>query len=352
MDYAHNQTDNVIKGIERRLRREYKQATKEIEGKILDYMKRFEVKDKTWAKWVADGKKTESEYKAWRKGQMMTKRRWQKLKTQIATDMANVNEIARSIARIGSYEAYALNMNYATYQIEKGLNIDTTFTLYDHDAIERLAREDASILPMPGKKVSKAIRKGEDILWNKRAVQSSMMQSILQGESIPKMARRLAVAVGEKNFKAALRNARTMCTGAENAGRLDSYQRMSNLGVGIKKQWMATLDGRTRHEHRDLDGQAVDINEPFEVGAEKIMYPGDPFGSPAMVYNCRCTMVQQIEGFENDLSDMSIRNDSKIGDMSYDEWKSDRSSYSDPIDKQVKQSAYFRNLYTKEYKNG
>ena len=63
-------------------------------------------------------------------------------------------------------------------------------------------------------------------------------------------------------------------------------------------------------------------------------------------------MVQQIEGFENDLSDMSIRNDSKIGDMSYDEWKSDRSSYSDPIDKQVKQSAYFRNLYTKEYKNG
>lgn len=35
------------------------------------------------------------------------------------------------------------------------------------------------------------------------------------------------------------------------------------MGVQLKKQWLATLDGKTRHEHRMLDGQTVDVEESF-----------------------------------------------------------------------------------------
>lgn len=59
----------------------------------------------------------------------------------------------------------------------------------------------------------------------------------------------------------------------------------------LMKEWVATSDERTRMAHRLADGQIVPINEPFNVGMEKLMYPGDPIGSAANVINCRCTMI-------------------------------------------------------------
>ncbi len=50
---------------------------------------------------------------------------------------------------------------------------------------------------------------------------------------------------------------------------------------------MATLDGRTRDSHRDLDGERVPYDEPFSNG---LMFPADPQGAGREVWNCRCTM--------------------------------------------------------------
>lgn len=44
--------------------------------------------------------------------------------------------------------------------------------------------------------------------------------------------------------------------------------------------WRATLDGRTRHAHRLLDGQMVDIGEKFKVDGYELEYPGDPSEVP------------------------------------------------------------------------
>jgi len=56
---------------------------------------------------------------------------------------------------------------------------------------------------------------------------------------------------------------------------------------------MATLDERTRESHAEIDGEIVDIDKEFSNG---LMYPADPDGEPAEVYNCRCTMVADLEG--------------------------------------------------------
>jgi hypothetical protein len=88
----------------------------------------------------------------------------------------------------------------------------------------------------------------------------------------------------------------------------------------MKQIWLATLDSRTRHEHRVLDGQEVNVGEPFIMDGFKIKYPGDPAAPAHLLYNCRCTVIAKVKGVDFDVSDKTQRDD-KIGDMSYEEWK-------------------------------
>ena len=90
----------------------------------------------------------------------------------------------------------------------------------------------------------------------------------------------------------AIRTARTAFTGAQNAGRMDSYAAAEKMGIKLKKEWLATLDGRTRHPHAALDGEKVGTDEKFSNGCR---FPGDPQGRPGEVYNCRCTMVAALD---------------------------------------------------------
>jgi hypothetical protein len=141
----------------------------------------------------------------------------------------------------------------------------------------------------------------------------------LQGESLEQTAKRFT-QLTEMNYRQSVRYARTATTGAQNAGRVDGYKRAEKLGVDMKQVWLATLDSRTRHEHRVLDGQEVDVGEPFIMDGFKIKYPGDPAAPAHLLFNCRCTVIAKVKGVDFDVSDKTQRDD-KIGDMSYEEWK-------------------------------
>ena len=84
--------------------------------------------------------------------------------------------------------------------------------------------------------------------------------------------------------------ARTEATAAWNSSALD---RMGREGM-MKKQWSAVGDNLTRPEHLDADGQVVPVAEPFSVGGESLMFPGDPAGSTGMIANCRCVCVEGL----------------------------------------------------------
>lgn len=322
MDYGHEWTDKELKKLEARIAREYKQAAKETKAKLEDYLRRYEVKNKLKLKALDNGEITQDEYTRWLTGQIAIGKRWQEMVDTLAEDYRNVNRIAASMTREFTYEAYALNHNYGTFEAEKGSHIDTSYTLYDRHTVERLIRDNPNLLPPPGKKVASKIAEGSAVLWDKRLIQSVMTQSILQGEPMPKIASRLAQAVSDSDMKAAIRNARTMTTGAENAGRVDSYKRAENMGIKMRQEWIATLDNRTRHEHRMLDGQKVDVGQPFEVDDYTIRFPGDPEAAPEMIYNCRCTVIGVVAGTQMDmLQAKDLPRNSKLGDMSYEEWE-------------------------------
>lgn len=86
------------------------------------------------------------------------------------------------------------------------------------------------------------------------------------------------------------------------------------MGIEMQKEWMATLDSRTRHSHRRLDGETVEYDSEFSNGCR---YPGDPKGKPAEVYNCRCTMVARVKGIREAPGEHPKR-------MTYGEWEAQK----------------------------
>lgn len=308
-DEAHEEVEELLAEVERRIRREYLRALSDTQEKLEDYLRRFEAKDSIKRGQAERGEITQEGYATWRRNQILVGERWQEMVDGLAGEYADAGRIAMSAVNEHTPEAYAANYNYGTFQVERGAMVDTAFTLYDRQTVERLLRDEPDLLPAPSVNVPKEKR------WNRQHIVSAVTQGILQGESLDKVARRLQ-SVADMDFRAAMRNARTAMTGAQNAGRVDSYRRAQGMGIGLRQEWLATLDQRTRHSHRRLDGERVEVGEEFSNG---LRYPGDPEGGrKSEIYNCRCTLVPVIEGL--DQSD-APRN-SKLGGMSYEEWKS------------------------------
>lgn len=346
-DTGHEETEKIIAIMARRLRREYKRASEEVEAKLKDYMRRYDAKDEIWRQWVKEGKETQEDYIKWRTGQILISKRWEEMRDTLAQDYHNVNEIAKSIVNGYMPEVYALNHNYGTYQVEHEALVNTSYTLYSRETVERMMREDPEMLPPPGKKVSKRIAAGLDVRWNRQQIQSVMTQAVLQGESIPKIAHRLAKTVGDRNYGAAVRNARTMATGAQNAGRVDSYKRAEDMGIELEQAWVATFDMRTRHSHRVINGESIKVGGVFSNGCR---YPGDPEGPPNEIYNCRCTLVSQLKGFEINLKSFEVRNDPQVGGMTYEEWVADRTEKTNSITLPADKARNIRQSYINKYR--
>lgn len=322
IDPAHKWTDVRLAKLERRIGREFRQAVNGMRDKIAKFAEQFEKDDKRLKALVEAGKYAEDKYLAWRKTQLTTVETWTALREKLADDLVRTDKLARQLTRDTVADVYAYNHDFATYQIERAGRINTSYTLYNREAVERLmAQEPKKLMHAPGQAVSEAIRERRLKRWNIQKIQSVAIQSILQGDSVPRIAERLVRDVGAMDEKAAIRNARTLITTAENAGRQDAAERAEDMGIKVKRIWVATLDNRTRHEHRMLDGQMRDVDEPFEVDGDEIMYPGDPDAEPYLVYNCRCRLDTVVEGsnvYEQGIGALPRWSDT---DLSYDEWR-------------------------------
>lgn len=312
MDIAHIETDKEIARIERKLRKHYRQSKKELKKKTDDYFEAFRRKQKKKLKDLRAGKITKAEYQTWATNQMLIGKRWEEMRNELVRDMTHANQIAQEIYFGSMPKVYSDNYNYAGYQIEQASGVETSFVLYDRDTVARLVKEDPDLLPIIK---TKAVGKRAE-RWNKQKFTSAITQSILQGESVEHTAERLQDVVG-MNYRSAVRNARTALTSAENAGRIKAYDRAEEMGLNPKKEWVATLDERTRTSHRELDGMVIDVDETFPNGC---MYPADPMADPKEVYNCRCTLIARFD----DVAIEQNRSFKKIEPLTYDEWKEGR----------------------------
>lgn len=311
-DEGRVEADKVLRRMEREVHSIYRTAYSEMQVKADEYLKNFIKEDARLREQVKNGKLSVSDYQQWRRSHILTGRRWYEMADVLATDMTNSNLIAAGIINEHLPEVYAIGYNYGLYTVEKQALFETSFTLYDRHTVERLIRDKPDLLPQA------KINIPRDKLWNKQKMNSAITQGILQGETIPEISQRLA-KVTDMNEVSAIRNARTMTTSAENGGRIESFRDAESFGIKTSKTWIAALDGRTRHSHRQLDGETIsDVDGTFSNGCR---YPADPHGDPAEVYNCRCTLISQIVPVDRTAG---IEHNKKLGGMTYSEWKNQK----------------------------
>lgn len=288
---ADSWTDEELIKIENHLREEFKAAQKEIKAKCEAYFNKFHEVDKIKAKQVEEGTLSQAEYNQWRHNKIMYGEHWHNLVDQITKELLNVNKTALKYINGEVPQIYSVNYNSIAEVIENSPVEGYSFELVNADTIKNLEGQEDIMLPP-----KKDIDPMKDIAWNAKKVNSVVMQGILQGASMDEIADKLAVAVCESNEKAAIRNARTMVTAAENSGRQSGMNRAEASGIIFKKRWIATRDSRTRPSHMAQHGELVNNGEKFSNG---LMFPGDwSVNLPHEIYNCRCTLGSWVTGFK------------------------------------------------------
>ena len=322
-DKAHQLTDEELKKLERRIASIYRKARDELQETVDAYFESFAKRDeemKDLIGTVVNGREwTEQDYKQWRLAQIGRGKRFETLRDKVAERMTKANETAVSYVNDATQGIYSLNRNYAAYTIEQVAG-DVGFDLWDEQTVKRLIVEQPDLMPYYPPK--KAVKRGIDLTYGKTQITSTVTSGILQGKSIKGLADDLQTRIPTMNRDSAIRTARTAVTGAQNAGRIDSYTAAQKMGIKLQKEWLATLDGRTRHSHAMLDGEKVETDEKFSNGCR---FPGDPQGRPEEIYNCRCTLIASFPDVNAGNAQRRARNpetgDNKvISDMTYQEW--------------------------------
>lgn len=315
-DIGHEWTDEQIERLSVKMHETYAQAANEMQDKLEAWLKDYESQNMAWQKAVKTGVRTQGEYDAWLADRAM-ERQWQQDMVQsLSMDALDCERLTQDLINDEVPNVYRENANWAAYDIDAKIGYDTRFTLYDIDTVRRLIAQEPQLIPGTG------LDEAKSFAWNNRKFSSAITQGILQGESIPNIANRLKSVI-DMDERSRVMAARTACTSAENAGRIQSYKRAESMGIKLKQEWIATLDGRTRDTHRLLDGQKQPVGGVFcpEGYGEKynIRFPGDPRALPSMVWSCRCTLVAAVDDVPQDAAERW----SKLPkDVSYDDWKS------------------------------
>lgn len=318
-------SDDQLEELERKLFKLYNDAAKAMSGTIQQYFKQFEKRDAEMKEALDKGEITKQQYIDWRLTQISRGKRYEDLRDKLAERATKANETAVAYVNDKTPGIYTLNMNYTAYNIEQSYG-DIGFTVWNEEAVRRLAMEEPDV--MPYYPYERAVKRGIDLSWGKQQIGAQIVSSILLGDSIATIANKLQERIETMNRTSAIRTARTAYTAAQNGGRQAAYERAADMGIQVRKQWSAVKDLRTRYNHGHADGQIVPYNEPFTVGGEKLMFPGDGSlgASAGNLYNCRCrSFTVEKEGIEAEPTMMRVRNpitgrNELVKEMTYAEW--------------------------------
>ncbi len=121
----------------------------------------------------------------------------------------------------------------------------------------------------------------------KKDILKQLQEAEANGEGINDMSKRIENLFEETYKNRARTVARTEVNAANNKAGIEAAKQ-----AGMRtKEWLTAEDERVREWHAEADGQTVPIAQPFIVGGEEMMFPGDSSASAENVVNCRCTMI-------------------------------------------------------------
>lgn len=130
---------------------------------------------------------------------------------------------------------------------------------------------------------------GQDMTTLKTTIAGVITRGIASGQMYDEIAQNMSNASGIPKRRA-MTITRTEAGRVQEQATMDAARGAKEKGAEVVKQWCSILDGKTRDSHRQLDGQVLEVEEPFSIGHKKAMQPHD-FGDPAEDCNCRCTTL-------------------------------------------------------------
>jgi len=209
-DLAYELTEEEIDALRRKFEREYSSAAKAVEARAAEYLEEIKPEAERLRQAMIDAaddktyRAAKRKYERFMQEQTIANKRFQDLQAQLASDISAVNQASAAEIASRMNRVFAINHNFAAYQLEHGLGMNLQFTLYDERTVARLIRENPRLLPKPSIDIAK------DLAWNQQKITSQITQGILAGEPLPKVAARLQNVTGV-NYTSAVRNAQRQC---------------------------------------------------------------------------------------------------------------------------------------------
>jgi len=178
------------------------------------------------------------------------------------------------------------------YALEGTASLQLNFPILDNEYINELVFK-----KIDGMTFSERLYERRDELAKK--VTDELQMAYLRGDGYQKVAKRVNEHT-EATYKQALRIARTEGGRTQSSAKQRGYEQAKKIGVKLEKQWLSTFDKKTRHDHRELDGQTVPINGYFKINGYKAKGPR-LFGVAKEDINCRCTTIAIVNGITPEL---------------------------------------------------
>lgn len=328
-DVGFKRTDKALEKMESSLSSVYTRADREMEQKLTKFLSQYKDDEAKMLAKVKAGKMTEEEFLQWRERKLFLTKKMDAQIDSLAMDMLRADELATQIINGELPSIYVTNYNFQGFKAEMmsqaGQMGYDSFTIYNADAVAKIARKETDLLPSL---TPKKIDKYKDKAWNKEKIGEAIQQGILQGQPIDEIAKSLRM-VTDMDYSASVRNARTATIGAQNAGRSDASDRVKEAGIEMVDVWSCTYDNRTRETHLALDGQERGKNGKFTtIYGDELEYPADPNGEPSEVYNCRCRLNSFIKGIDHSKDDELY--DEFMKDEYFDSWLSQKEAEANP----------------------
>jgi len=149
-------------------------------------------------------------------------------------------------------------------------------------------------------KISKGLYQhlGENAEMLKKHITAQISRGISSGLTYDQIAHNLSAKMTgtydnpKGSFAYAKRIVRTEGHRLQTESAMDAMYKAKEKGADVVKQWDSTLDGKTRPEHTQVDGEIRELDEEFSNG---LQLPGDRNGTAAEVVNCRCQLLQRAK---------------------------------------------------------
>ncbi len=293
---AEKATDKLEQQAEKEIIKAYRSSLKEIRAEVA----------LAYEKYAIAGALTMAE--------LMKYGRLVKLEESIAKEVSSLTGTETRTSKKAIKEVFRESYYRSAWALETGAQVSLSFTLLKPQAVE------AAILN-PYDRITWPERVKDNARLLVRQIREEISRGIVQGHSYDKTAR----AVKERmdiGASKAIRIVQTETHRAQSQGTQAAFESAAAKGLVLKRVWVSTLDGRTRDRHRVLDGQKVEVDQPFKMDGMQAMYPGG-FGIAEMDINCRCSVRAEIEGMGPTLRrarDPKTGKNVVISNTTYQEW--------------------------------